>query len=304
MRSDGKKRFLGEYELLERLGRGTMGVVFLARHPARERPVAVKVLAPRLAKNEDYVRRFVREAQAAARLNHTNVIGALEVGDTGKYRYFVMEYVEGPTIADLLARGGAMAEERAVGIVIQVARGLDHAHRCGFVHRDVKPANVILTADGTAKLCDLGLSKEIEEGGGDTQEGQSMGTPDYISPEQARGDAAIDIRTDIHALGATFYHMVTGQVPYAGATPAVVMTKHLTEPVPEPRAANPVVSPACARVIRKMMAKHGADRYQTPEELIVDLERIDLERLRNGQGKTGIPVLKSRRGRTRRRRRR
>jgi len=300
----GKKRFLGEYELIERLGRGTMGVVFLARHPKLDKPVAVKVLSPRLANNEDYVNRFVREAKAAARLNHTNVIGAIDVGDTGKYKYFVMEYVEGPTIADLLNRGGAMAEERAVGMVIQVAKGLDHAHRCGFVHRDVKPANVILTPDGTVKLCDLGLSKEIEEGGGDTQEGQSMGTPDYISPEQARGEMDIDIRTDIYALGATLFHMVTGQVPFAGPTPAVVMTKHLTEPLPEPRAVNPVVSPACARVVRKMMAKHRADRYQTPEELIIDLEGIDLERLRNGQGKTGIPVLKSRRGRVRRRRRR
>jgi eukaryotic-like serine/threonine-protein kinase len=289
------KRILAGYELLERLGRGSMGAVFLARQVSLDRMVAIKVLSPRLSKNQDYVRRFLREAQAAARLNHTNIISAIDVGDTGKYKYFVMEYAEGPTVADLLQRGGAMDEKRAVTILLQVAGALAHANQSGFVHRDVKPANIILTPSGTAKLCDLGLAKEVEEEGGDTQEGQTMGTPDYISPEQARGDIDIDIRTDIYSLGATLYHMVTGEVPFKGPNPAVVMTKHLTEAIPDPREANPAVSPQMSQLIRRMLAKQRAERPQTPEALIADLKAI-----KDGTARRPIPVLKSRRRRRRR----
>ena len=293
-----QKRILAGYELLTRLGRGSMGAVFLARQVSLDRKVAIKVLSPRLSKNEDYVRRFLREAQAAARLNHTNIISAIDVGDTGKYKYFVMEYAEGPTVADLLDRGGAIDEKRAFGIVLQVAQALGHAHQSGFVHRDVKPANIILTPSGTAKLCDLGLAKEIEEGSGDTQEGQTLGTPDYISPEQARGDMDIDIRTDIYSLGVTLFHMVTGEVPFKGPNPAVVMTKHLTEGVPDARAVNPAVSPQAAQVIRRMMAKNRIERHQSPETLIIDLKAV-----RSGTARRPIPILKSRRGRSKRRRR-
>ena len=267
-----QKRILAGYELLTRLGRGSMGAVFLARQVSLDRKVAIKVLSPRLSKNEDYVRRFLREAQAAARLNHTNIISAIDVGDTGKYKYFVMEYAEGPTVAQLLARGGAIDEQRAFGIMLQVAQALAHAHQSGFVHRDVKPANIILTPSGVAKLCDLGLAKEVDEGTGDTQEGQTLGTPDYISPEQARGDMDIDIRTDLYSMGATLYHMVTGEVPFKGPNPAVVMTKSLTEGGPDARETNPAVSPQAAQLIRRMMARNRDDRYPTPDELIPDLK--------------------------------
>jgi len=291
-------RVIAGYELTKRLGRGAMGAVFLARQISLDRQVAFKVLAPRFAKNENYVRRFFREAHAVAKLNHTNIITAFDVGEADGYKYFVMEYVAGPTVADLLERGGALDEERAREIAIQIANALDHAHQNGFVHRDVKPANIILARGGVAKLCDLGLAREVDEVSGDTEEGQTLGTPDYISPEQARGERSIDIRADVYSLGATLYHMVTGDVPYTGMTPAVVMTKHLTEPPPDARANNPAVSPSMNRVILMAMAKDRAHRYQTPAEMCAALTEERTGAVR----KKALPNLKSRR-RPRRRRR-
>lgn len=276
-----------------------MGAVFLARQVSLDRKVALKVLAPRFAKNENYVRRFLREAKSAAKLNHPNIVAAIDVGDTNGVKYFVMEYAEGPTVAELLQRGGAMDEKRALAILIPVARALDHALLNGFVHRDIKPANIIVTKEGVPKLCDLGLAKEVEQGTGDTEEGQTMGTPDYISPEQARGEGDIDIRSDIYSLGATFFHMVTGRVPFPGPNPAVVMTKHLTEGVPNARDANPAVSPETSKLIAKMMSKDRKDRHQTPAELIDDLSAIQ-----EGRAKKPLPTLRRRTRRGGRRRRR
>ncbi len=288
----GNRKIPG-YTLLRRIGRGSMGAVLLARQNSLGRLVAVKVLAPRFARNANFVRRFFREAQAAARLNHPNVVSAIDVGEAGAYKYFVMEYVEGPTVAELLARGGPMAPDRAVGIVIQVARALDHALANGMVHRDVKPANIILTETGMPKLCDLGLAKEVEKEGSDTQQGETLGTPDYIAPEQARGDAAIDIRADIYSLGATLFHMVTGGVPFIGPTPAVVMALHLTEPAPDARTRNPAVPARLAVAIRRMMAKDPADRYQAPTEVIDALSKADEE----DPGAAPLPRVRRRRPR-------
>ena len=292
-----KPRRFGGFELIRRLGRGSMGAVFLARQTSSDRLVAIKILAPRFSRDESYVNRFLREAESAAKLEHPSIIGAIDVGEVDGLKYFVMEYIEGPTLADLLRRGGALDESRAVSMVLQIARALEHAHENGFVHRDIKPANVILTSEGVAKLCDLGLAKEVDADGGDTQDGQTLGTPDYISPEQARGDPIIDIRTDIYSLGATFYHLVTGRVPYAGPTPAVVMTKHLTEGVPDPRNLNSAISPAVSEVIRKMLAKEPGDRHEDPAALIVELTAIA-----EGTYRKKFPALT--RKRTRRRRRR
>ncbi len=273
-REPDRQRIPG-YTLLRKLGRGSMGAVLLARQDSLGREVAVKVLAPRFARNERYVRRFFREARAAARLSHPNLVSAIDVGESGLYKYFVMEYVDGPTVAQVLARGGAMAPERAVAIAAQVARALDHAFVSDLVHRDVKPGNIILSTRGVAKLCDLGLAKELEEGGSESHEGQTLGTPDYIAPEQARGEADIDTRADIYALGATLFHMLTGQVPFPGPNPAVVMAKHITEPVPDPCRVRPEIPPSLAAVVRRMMAKDRLDRYQTPAEVLQALAAAD-----------------------------
>ena len=248
-----------------------MGAVYKALQLSLDRTVAIKILSPALAKNPAYARRFEREALASSKLNHPNIVAALDVGEEDGLRYLVMEYVAGRTVAQLLARG-ALDEKRAVGIIIQIVRALDHAARADIVHRDIKPANILVTKQGLAKLGDLGLAKEIKADGSETEEGIAMGTPFYVSPEQARGEKHIDGRTDIYALGATLYHMVTGRVPFSGPNPAVVMTMHITEPLPPPEEVHEGVSRGLSQIIEKMMAKDKGARYQTPAELMTDLQ--------------------------------
>lgn len=262
------------YKLLEKLGTGSMGTVYKARQLTLDRIVAVKILAPWLAENPGYVRRFEKEARVIARLNHPNVVQGFDADERAGIRFFSMEYCDGPTLLQVLERGGAMDEDRAIAIVTQIARALDHAHENGLVHRDVKPDNIMLVEGGVAKLCDLGLAKDTVVEGGSTDRGVTIGTPNYISPEQARGDAEIDIRSDIYALGATFYHLLTGVPPFDGPNPTVVMVKHLNEPPVPPRDRVATVHGATERVVLKMLAKAPKDRYQTPAELLDDLEAL------------------------------
>jgi eukaryotic-like serine/threonine-protein kinase len=263
------------YVLEEWLGEGTMGAVYRAKQISLDRTVAVKVLTPHLAKNERYLKRFQREARAVAKLNHPNVVSGIDVGESKGCRFFVMEYVEGPTLLQLLEKEGRLESMAATRIVLQVARALDHAYKAGLVHRDVKPANIIVMTKGSvAKLCDLGLAKDMGEGGADTGDGRAMGTPFYISPEQARGDPTIDIRSDIYSLGATYYHAVCGRPPYVGPTPAVIMAKHLTEPLVLVKQIVPTVPPGVAAVIERALKKSRADRFQAPDEMITELEDV------------------------------
>jgi serine/threonine-protein kinase len=248
-----------------------MGTVYRALQVSLDRVVAMKILSPALAGNPKYAKRFEREALASARLSHPNIIGALDVGEDHGLRYLVMEFVPGLNVAQMLAEA-PIQERRAVGIVIQVARALEHAHRNEIVHRDIKPANIIVTASGVAKLGDLGLAKHIQGDPSQTDEGVPMGTPFYVSPEQARGDRRVDIRSDIYSLGATLFHMVTGRVAFPGSNPAVVMTRHINDPLDPPDEVNEKVSRCTAQLIRRMMMKEREERYQTPAELIVDLQ--------------------------------
>jgi eukaryotic-like serine/threonine-protein kinase len=274
-----------------------MGAVFRARQLSLDRAVAVKVLTPRLAKNENFLHRFLREARAVAKLNHPNVVSGIDVGESKGYRYFVMEYVEGPTLQQRLDEGQPLDAMWVTKTVLQVARALDHAHRANLIHRDVKPANIIITArGGVAKLCDLGLAKEVGEVGSDTAEGRAMGTPFYISPEQARGQADIDVRSDLYSLGATYYHGVCGQPPFGGPTPAVIMAKHLTEALVPVRKLRPDAPKGCAPVIERMLRKKRDERYQTPAELIRDLAAVVDGTYREE------PLLRPRKRRVRRRR--
>jgi serine/threonine protein kinase len=278
-RFQGKEQIAG-YRLLELLGEGAMGSVYKARQLSLDRDVAVKVLSPELARNEAYVHRFMTEAKAVARLNHTNIISGIDVGDASGIKYLVMEYAEGATVALVLRRGGAMDEERSLLIVQQIARALDHAHRNGLVHRDVKPDNVIITRDGVAKLCDLGLAR-LESGEGGAEEASRMGTADYMSPEQVRSQAT-DARTDLYSLGAMLFHMVTGRVPFEGANREAVMTKHLTSPVPSPRSLAPDLGEKTEAILRRLLAKNPADRFQSAAELLPPLDDAvrDLQRQR------------------------
>lgn len=261
------------YEVLELLGEGGMGMVYKARQKSLDRIVALKVLPPSAAREASFIKRFISEARTVARLNHENIIAGIDVGEAGGTYYFAMEHVEGDSVADLIEAQGPLEERFALQVAAQMARALQHAHKHGLVHRDVKPQNILVTRSNLAKLCDLGLAKLQSEKGADPT-GVPVGTPHYLSPEQARGEADVDIRSDIYSLGATLYHMLTGHTPFEGQSPMVLMTKHLTEdPVP-PRRRNPSVSKAASDLVLAMMAKDKEDRHQTPEELLEDIERV------------------------------
>jgi serine/threonine-protein kinase len=271
-----KRQRLGGYELIARLGRGGMGTVFLARQIAADRSVALKILRPSLAKNREFVARFLREARAAARFNDVHIVQAIDAGHAAGYYYFAMEYVPGKNLRQRLAESGPLPERRALEVIRRIARALHTAHtESGIIHRDVKPDNILMAGDGTPKLADLGLARQVEHDDGTlTQTGVAMGTPNYISPEQVRGESDLDGRTDVYALGATLYHLLTGRPPFGDGPPAVVMARHLTEPPPDPREVNPGLSPVVSAVVRRAMAKAPADRYPTAASLADDLDAI------------------------------
>jgi len=261
------------YQLLEKLGQGSMGSVYKARQISMDRLVAVKILLPKLAAQPGYLNRFIREARLAAKLSSNNVVQAIDAGSAGSINYFVMEFIEGHSIKDELEQGRVFEEKEAVEIVLQVAQALEHAHRRGLVHRDVKPANIIITTDGIVKLADLGLARHIEDQELDKAEkGLTIGTPYYIAPEMIRGQTEPDIRADIYSLGATLYHMVTGQPPFPSKKVSEVLKGHLTGKVTPPDKINSYLSSAIGEVIAFMMAKNRENRYSSPAGVVIDLE--------------------------------
>ncbi len=267
------------YKILGKLGAGAMAVVYRALQLSLNREVAIKILPKRFSENADYVERFYKEGQAAGKLNHNNIVAAYDVGESGGYHYFVMEYVEGKTIYEDLSKGKVFSEDKALDIIIQVARALNHAHSQGLIHRDVKPKNIMINAAGIVKLADMGLARETTDiEAAKTEAGKAYGTPYYIAPEQIRGKIDIDGRCDIYGLGSTFYHMLTGRVPFMADDPADVMRKHLNEQLIPPDHINTSLSAGISEVIEIMMAKNKEERYNNVEELLVDLEAI-----RNGQ---------------------
>ncbi|MHC4558375.1 MAG: serine/threonine protein kinase [Planctomycetota bacterium] len=267
------------YKILGKLGAGAMAIVYKARQLSLNRLVAIKVLPKRFSENPEYVERFYKEGQAAGRLNHPNIVQAVDVGEAGGYHYFVMEYVEGKTIADDLSAGKIYKESEALDIIIQVAHALAHAHACSLIHRDVKPKNIMISNSGAVKLADMGLARETTDiEAAQSEAGKAYGTPYYIAPEQIRGKIDIDGRADIYGLGATLYHMLTGRVPFMAEDSADVMRKHLREKLVPPDHINTSLSAGVSEVIEIMMAKRKENRYKNIEELLVDFEA-----LRNGQ---------------------
>lgn len=288
------------YKILGKLGAGAMAIVYKAKQLSLDRIVAIKILPRRFSENPDYVQRFYKEGKAAAKLNHNNIVAAYDVGEAGGYHYFVMEYVEGKTLYEDLARGKLFPEEDAIDIITQVAKALAHAHARGLIHRDVKPKNIMINSVGTVKLADLGLARDASDVQmAKSEAGKAFGTPYYISPEQIRGEIDTDARSDIYSLGATFYHMVTGRVPFEASNPAEVMKKHLRESLVPPDHINTSLSAGVSEVIEVMMAKRKQDRYTSAEELLIDLDAVsrgeaplrarkkfdigDLEQLQQGQ---------------------
>ncbi|MFO0892885.1 MAG: serine/threonine-protein kinase [Isosphaeraceae bacterium] len=272
---NSKKLEIPGYKILERLGRGSMGAVYKANQLSVDRVVAVKVLLDSLAQNKEFIKRFEREAKIAAKLSHNNIVNAIDAGEAGGRFFFVMEYIEGPTIKDFLDKNKVFEEKEAIRIVLAVAEALKHANHRGLIHRDIKPENVILTKDGGVKLADLGLARLTDdEKWGLSEAGMAIGTPYYISPEQVRGQTDIDIRADIYSLGATFYHMVTGRVPYSGDNPGEVMRKHVDMNVHlvPPDHLNTALSSGLGMVVETMLAKNREHRYGNPDDLILDLK--------------------------------
>ena len=264
------------YTILGKIGQGGMGVVYKATQTSVNRTVAIKILGGNATKDKTYVARFLQEAQAAANLNHKNLIAAIDVGVSNGIYYFVMEFVTGKSCREMMAaQKGALAEGTALTVAIQMAEVLDHIHQHQMVHRDIKPENILVTNEGVVKLCDLGLAKSttsIEQSL--TQEGLAIGTPYFMSPEQIRGDKDVDIRADLYSLGATLYYLLTGKHPYEGKSAAETMSMHLKEAVPDPRKVNPQIREDLGWVIQKLMAKERTQRYQTPAEMLEDLKKI------------------------------
>jgi serine/threonine-protein kinase len=277
---DGEQelRSLGDFRILRRLGEGGMSEVYLAYHESEARQVAIKVLPDHLASNQQSLDRFYREAKSGALLNHPNIVRGITVGQdraTGRH-YLVLEFVDGPSAHVLLNRFGRLRVGDAVHIVLDIARALEHAHSRNVVHRDIKPDNILLTQSGVAKLSDLGLAKRTDETSHLTAARQSFGTPYYMPYEQAMNAKYADGRSDIYALGATLYHLVTGEVPFPGDNHLEVVDKKNLGFFSPASTVNPQVPKELDDILDKMLARDPRDRYQTASELIVDLERSNL----------------------------
>lgn len=275
METDRASQHIPGYRIIRKLGAGAMATVYLAKQVSLDRLVAIKLLPRKFSSDAKFIERFYKEGRAAARFNDQNIVGAYDVGQAGDQHYFVMEYVDGETVHDRIAKNGRLTEADAIGIVRQVASALKHAHAQGFIHRDIKPKNIMLSKAGVAKLADLGLARAVSDReAAEAEAGKAYGTPYYISPEQIRGRVDIGPAADLYGLGATFYHMVTGRVPFSGKTPNEVMNKHLKAPLTPPDHVTPQLSPGTAQIIEMMLAKDPADRYREAGQLLEDLDLV------------------------------
>ena len=265
---------LGQYELHALIGKGGMATVYRAYQPSVARDVAIKVLAAELAEDEEFVRRFEREARIIAGMQHPHVLTVYDFGREGPHMYLVMRLMTGGSLA-LELRNGALAPEQALKFAQQIASALDYAHQRGIVHRDLKPTNVLLDDSGNAYLTDFGIAKLLGGAtvtGGLTVPGQIMGTPTYMAPEQWRAEP-VDGRTDVYALGVIVYLMLLGIVPFAAETPHGLMYQHLDMQPPAPHSVNPRVPLSVEPVITKALAKRPEDRYASAGALVDDLDR-------------------------------
>ncbi len=250
---------LGKYQILEEIGRGGMGAVYKGYDPSLDRAVAIKLLAPHLVWEKAFLERFMREARAAARLDHPNVIHIYDVGQDGNNYYFVMAYLPGPSLKDFISQRGRLAPAVALPILRQLAAALDYAHNKRLIHRDVKPANVMFNEHGQVVLMDFGIVKAVEESRL-TSKGTSIGTPQYMAPEQIQGPE-VDARTDQYALGIIAFEMLTGRVPFDADTTTVILYKQVNEPPPSATACCPDLPPTVEPALNRALAKSPAERY-------------------------------------------
>ncbi len=276
----GLPQSFGRFRILRLLGRGGMGMVYLAHDPKKDRQVALKVLASDKANNETLLRRFRSEALATRELKHENIVGVFEAGSIDGQFYIALEYVDGTDVARLIQSHDRLPVRRSLSITRQVALALSVAHRRNIVHRDIKPSNLLIRADGVVKLTDMGLARSLDDPGaaGITRAGTTVGTVDYISPEQARDSKSADVRSDIYSLGCTWYHMLTGQALFPDGSLTQKLRQHAATPAPDPRRIVDNIPEDVVAVLLQMLDKSPERRFQTPDELLAAIATINLDR--------------------------
>lgn len=253
-----------------------MGTVFKARNTSgNDEIVALKLLKTSLAESEIFVARFFREAEAAKSFSHPSLVTAFDYGVSDGYHYYAMEYINGEEMVEFLRRGQSLTEQQALNLAQAIGEGIRHAWQKKIVHRDIKPANIMVEPNGRLRLMDMGLAKEVGEGGSTvTQAGSVLGTPAYAAPEQLRGETQVDTRADLYALGTTLFHLVCGRQPFLGDTAAIVGSKQLSDPLPDPRELKPEMSEGFCNLLFKLTQKEPQERYQTPDELLEAVENV------------------------------
>jgi serine/threonine-protein kinase len=274
------KVFGGRYEIIERIGSGGMAIVYKAKDLLLNRIITIKVLREQFAADEDFVRRFRREAQSAASLSHTNIVSIYDVGKDGETEYIVMEYIEGNNLKEIIRNYAPLSTEQALNLGIQIAEAIRHAHEHHIIHRDIKPHNILVTPDGRVKVTDFGIARAVSAATM-THTGDIVGSVHYLSPEQARG-VQTNEQTDVYSLGIILYELLTGKVPYDGETPIAIALKHLQEEAVPPSKLNPRVNPALENVVLRAIAKAPEQRYSTAKEILQDLHKVQ----------SGLPVPK------------
>ena len=269
--SKGPMKAVGHYDLLEKIAEGGMGAIYRGRDQRSGQIVAVKIMPPHMAANPVLLKRFEQEFKVAHKLDHPNIVRALDFGDTGSSPFLVMEFVEGESLGQQLERKGKMTEADAIKVIAQVAQGLHRAHKLGMIHRDVKPDNILVSTDGVAKLADLGLVKEAETDLNLTKTGRGLGTPHFMAPEQFRDAKNVDVRCDIYSLGATLYMMVTGVLPFKSSGPLDAWMKKIQNDLRSPRDFVPGLSERVTWAIRRAMSADADQRPNSCREFIEDL---------------------------------
>ncbi|MDP3012750.1 MAG: Stk1 family PASTA domain-containing Ser/Thr kinase [Candidatus Subteraquimicrobiales bacterium] len=267
-----KAAFGNRYKVISKIGKGGMADVYKAEDAVLNRTVAVKVLHSQFAQEENFVARFRREAQAAAGLNHPNIVNIYDWGSEEDTYYIVMEYLAGRNLKEIIQERGPLPVEVAIDIASRVLSALHYAHKHEIIHRDIKPHNIIITADGDIKVTDFGIARAISAT--TTQTGSILGTAQYISPEQAKGELAT-VSSDVYSLGAVLYEMLVGRPPFEGDSPVSIALKQVHEAPMAPRAINPEIPETLERIVLKGLAKHPSDRYETAEEMQKDLFRFE-----------------------------
>jgi len=268
--------FLARYLIEQRIGSGGMSDVYRGLDLNTERRVAVKILKEEFASDDEFLRRFQREAQAAAALSHENIVAVYDLGHEDGIDFIVMEYVHGDTLKEKIQKQGALPMEDVLRYGIELCSAIEHAHAAHIIHRDIKPQNVIISDQGTVKLADFGIARATTSMTLTMTDGSVMGSVHYFSPEQARGDVAAE-PSDLYSLGVVLFEMATGRVPFSGDSPVMLALRHLQEPPMDPVTLNPLVSPALSKIILKALRKDIRDRYQSAAEMMADLRRVATE---------------------------